>query len=308
MNIFSMPIEANIVEKSASHFRSAVSRRDFLKIAGLLGLDVFLGSVLGWNYIDKIEPNWVEVSDVRLKLPRLPGAFSGFKLLQISDIHTGYWMTPDRFASIAELVKKQSPDLVAVTGDIILSYGGMPDNQPVLDEFGEVFKTITDEYETIAVLGNHDYWYDARKVKTVLEEAGARVLVNAVHSLERGGQRLHIAGVDDVYESQDDLDAVLEVLPREGGAILLVHEPDFADTSAATGRFDLQISGHSHGGQVALPFIGPIVLPYLGRKYHSGLYKVGDMYQYTNRGVGMTMPTIRFNCRPEITVFTLESA
>jgi hypothetical protein len=216
-------------------------------------------------------------------------------------------MTPERFASIVDLIKEQSPDLVAVTGDVILAYGGMPDDQPALDEFGKVFKQIADDYETIAVLGNHDYWYDADKVRSVLERAGARVLMNSVHSLERRGERLHIAGVDDIYENQDDLGAVLSALPQDGGAILLAHEPDFADISAATGRFDLQISGHSHGGQVSLPVIGPLVLPHLGRKYPSGLYKVGDMYQYTNRGVGMTMPTIRFNCRPEITVFTLES-
>jgi hypothetical protein len=295
------------MEKPTSKAISSISRRDFIRIASLFGLDVFLTAILGWNYIDKIEPSWVEVSHVPLKLPHLPRAFSGFRLLQISDIHAGYWMTPERFASIVDLIKEQSPDLVAVTGDVILAYGGMPDDQPALDEFGKVFKQIADDYETIAVLGNHDYWYDADKVRSVLERAGARVLMNSVHSLERRGERLHIAGVDDIYENQDDLGAVLSALPQDGGAILLAHEPDFADISAATGRFDLQISGHSHGGQVSLPVIGPLVLPHLGRKYPSGLYKVGDMYQYTNRGVGMTMPTIRFNCRPEITVFTLES-
>jgi predicted MPP superfamily phosphohydrolase len=295
------------MEKTTSIIKKPISRRDFIKIASLFGLDLFLGAILGWNYIDKIEPNWVEVTNVRLKLPRLPGAFSGYRIVQISDIHAGYWMTPERFASIVELVKDQSPDLVAVTGDIILAYGGMSRNKPVLDRFVEVFKNITDNYATIAVLGNHDYWYDADKVQAALEGVGARVLMNSVHSLERGGKRLHIAGIDDVYEDHDDLDAVLAALPQDGGAILLAHEPDFADRSAATGRFDLQISGHSHGGQVALPLIGPLVLPYLGQKYPSGLYKVGDMYQYTNRGIGMTPPTVRFNCRPEITVFTLES-
>lgn len=89
--------------------------------------------------------------------------------------------------------------------------------------------------------------------------------------------------------------------------MLLVHEPDFADRSAETGRFDLQLSGHSHGGQVALPIIGPPILPKFAKKYPTGLYKIKEMYQYTNRGVGMTNPTIRFNCRPEITVFSLES-
>jgi predicted MPP superfamily phosphohydrolase len=110
-----------------------------------------------------------------------------------------------------------------------------------------------------------------------------------------------------VYVGQNRIEKVLEKLPEQGCAILMVHEPDFADESAATGRFDLQISGHSHGGQVNLPLLGAPVLPRFGRKYPQGLYQVGSMYQYTNRGVGMTPPYIRINCRPEITVFTLES-
>jgi hypothetical protein len=116
---------------------------------------------------------------------------------------------------------------------------------------------------------------------------------------------LHLAGVDDVWESQDRLDLVLEALPDAGAAILLAHEPDFADVSAAAGRFDLQLSGHSHGGQVIFPLRGPLVLPRYARKYPIGLYQVGGMLQYTNRGLGMIPPRVRFNCRPEVTVFTL---
>ena len=206
------------------------------------------------------------------------------------------------------MLMAQSPDLVAVTGDLVLAYSGLSKNEPVMDNYHNVFKKLADEFPTIAVLGNHDYWYNASRVKVALELAGVKVLINSSHSLERAGELFHIAGLGDAYERQDNLNAILASLPKEGSAILLVHEPDFADTSSATGRFDLQISGHSHGGQVVLPLIGPLVLPYLGKKYHTGLYKVGDMFQYTNRGVGMTMPSIRFNCRPQITIFTLESA
>ncbi len=104
------------------------------------------------------------------------------------------------------------------------------------------------------------------------------------------------------------LDKVLEALPEEGAAILLAHEPDFADESAATGRFDLQLSGHSHGGQVAIPFLGPLRLPLMGRKYPLGLYKVGRMTLYTNRGIGTVGLPVRFFARPEITVLTLTSS
>ena len=263
---------------------------------------------MGWNYLYKIEPTRVQVEQVEIKLPRFPKSFSGFRLVQISDIHVGPWMTPERFAGVVEIVMAQSPDLVAITGDIVLSYGHMPEDKPVLDRYVDAFRTLASECVAVAVLGNHDHWYNPFRVKDALEETGVKVMANSFISLERDNENFHIAGVDDVYESKDNLDAILADLPEEGGAILLAHEPDFADVSAKTGRFDLQISGHSHGGQVVFPFIGPLVLPYLGRKYHTGLYKVGDMYQYTNRGVGMTTPAIRFNCRPEITVFTLKAA
>ena len=287
--------------------KKIISRRDFLRIGCIFSMDVVLGALVGWNYVDKVEPALVETSHVHLTLPNLPESFSGFKIVQISDIHIGPWMTADRFTSIVEMVKEQSPDLVAITGDMILSYDNMPNEQPALSDFVEALKNLTSEYSTVAVLGNHDYWYNAFIIREVLEEAGAKVLRNSHMSLERNGDYFHIAGVDDVYEGHDDLARLLANLPKEGGAMLLAHEPDFADISAVTGRFDLQISGHSHGGQVVLPIVGPPILPYLGNKYPSGLYKVRDMYQYTNRGVGMTAPFVRFNCRPEITVFTLES-
>jgi predicted MPP superfamily phosphohydrolase len=141
----------------------------------------------------------------------------------------------------------------------------------------------------------------------MLRLSGIRDLTNQVIPLSRGSTTLYLCGVDDVWEGNVRLDEVLAQISDDGAAILLAHEPDYADTSAATGKFDLQLSGHSHGGQVVIPFFGPPILPYLGQKYPSGLYTVGDMFQYTNRGVGMGRLAIRFNCPPEITVFELES-
>ena len=128
-----------------------------------------------------------------------------------------------------------------------------------------------------------------------------------MRTLERGGALLHVAGLDDVWEDKHRLDRVLDILPGEGGSILLAHEPDIADEVAATGRFDLQISGHSHGGQVVIPLVGPPRLPPYGQKYPLGHYRIGPegMHLYTTRGIGMIRPYVRFNCRPEITVYTL---
>jgi predicted MPP superfamily phosphohydrolase len=133
-------------------------------------------------------------------------------------------------------------------------------------------------------------------------------LTNTTFTFSRNGDKLHLCGVDDVWEGNVRLDDVIAQLADDAPAILMAHEPDFADTSAATGRFDLQVSGHTHGGQIVLPLLGPPVLPYLGLKYASGLYQVGNMYQYTNRGIGMGRIPVRLNCAPEITIFQLESA
>jgi predicted MPP superfamily phosphohydrolase len=256
----------------------------------------------------RIEPAWVELTKVTLKLPHLPEAFSGLRLAQVSDFHLGGWMTGEHLDELLSLVMDQSPDLVALTGDYVLAQRHMFHIQEALDQLSASLKKLAGRFLTLGILGNHDYRYNGPAVKEVLVQAGVTFLANSVFSLERSGQRLHFAGVDDVYEGQDNLDAVLGVLPRGECSVLLVHEPDFADASAATGQFDLQISGHSHGGQVVLPFVGAPNLPVLGSKYWWGLYKVGNMLEYTNRGVGMTPPNIRLNCRPEITMFTLESA
>jgi predicted MPP superfamily phosphohydrolase len=292
-----------------SKTNSAFSRRDFLRLLKIMGLEAILFAIGGNYYMRDYEPSQVEVSQVSLTLPRLARSFSGFRVVQISDLHFGGWMNAERLTEIIRMVLAQSPDLVTITGDFVMGDDHM--NQTVLgklDELADVLKTLPTNVLTLGSLGNHDYWLDRASVMDTLNKAGIKSLNNAVHTLARGDDQLHIAGVDDVLERHAYLSWVLAQLPDEGCAVMLAHEPDFADLTARTGRFDLQLSGHSHGGQVVLPFIGPPILPDLAHKYPSGLYRVMDMYQYTNRGVGMTMPYVRFNCRPEITVFTLEAA
>ncbi len=279
-----------------------MSRRSFLKAAALSTLGTGLLGAGGFIYTNKVEPGWVEITQVSLTLPRLDSEFDGYRIAQISDIHMDIWTPHDRLSQAVEMVNRQSPDLVVITGDFVTYMAG---------HFGAdlaaALGALAPRQVTLAVLGNHDHWTDATAVRRVIAQSGIVELSNAAYTLRRGEAMLHIAGVDDVWERQDRLDLVLAQLPADGAAILLAHEPDFADVSAATGRFDLQLSGHSHGGQVIIPFRGPLVLPLHGRKYPVGQYQVGRMFQYTNRGLGMISPHIRFNCRPEIAVFILHS-
>ena len=282
-----------------------LSRRDFLHVLKIFFISMFssMPSLLIYSLFG--EPTWLDVEQVEITLPRLPKSFSGLRILLISDIHIGGWMNRERLSDVIDLAKRQRPDLVVMTGDYVIGRSWTENLNEAASDFIAEVSRLTADYLVIGVLGNHDHWTDAEKVRAMLSNCGVVELNNRVYSLKRGEDRLHIAGVDDVREDKARLDEVCEFLPESGGAILLAHEPDFADMSSQTDRFDLQLSGHSHGGQVVIPFYGPIVLPYLGRKYPSGLYKVGSMWQYTTRGVGMTEPAVRFNCRPEITVLTL---
>lgn len=267
-----------------------------------------LGTLLlgGLIYVRKVEPEDVEVVPVSLVLPRLDARFDGYRIAQISDLHADGWMTPGRVLGLVKLVNEQEPDLVAITGDFA-TYSRFRSLTRHASTLAAPLRRLRAPDGVVAVFGNHDHKANPRVVRRVLAASGVAELCNTVRTLRRGGAALHLCGLDDVREGAPDLPRALRNLPEEGTSMLLVHEPDFADESAATGRFDLQLSGHSHGGQVGLPLLRYLFLPKLSRKYPAGLYRVGGMYLYTNRGLG-AHPRFRFNCRPEITVLTLRSS
>src|SRR5215203_3723851 len=282
-----------------------LTRRDFLKLLlkGIVDLTLlFTGGVV---YRMLVEPGLFKVETVRLTLKRLSKAFSGFRVVQISDIHMGGWMNVNRLQQVADIIKAQKPDVLLITGDFTIGHEYTESTQQYLNDFKEVFSPLAASIPTYAVLGNHDYWANARAVRTVLSTCAITDLTNSVFTVTRNGASLYLCGVDDVWEGNVRLDDVTAKLNDHSAAILLAHEPDYADVSASTEKFDLQVSGHTHGGQIVLPFFGAPILPYLGRKYPSGLYEIGSMYQYTNRGVGMARLPVRWNCPPEITLFIL---
>jgi len=259
------------------------------------------------GYSEFGEPNGFAVETVHLKLKRLPRAFSGFRVAQISDIHMGGWMNLDRLQHVADLITSQKPDVLTITGDFLKGRSFTAASQQWISDLVRVLSPLGESIPSFAVLGNHDYWTNPDAVREMLRRCGITDLTNAVVTVTREDEKLCFCGFDDIRHGNVRLNDVIAQLDENTAAILLVHEPDFADTSAATGKFDLQISGHSHGGQVVIPYFGPPVLPVSGRKYPGGLYKVGDMLHYTNRGVGTDTVALRINCPPEITVFVLES-
>ena len=285
--------------------QSSMSRRKFLKIGAVVSAEVAILGVGGLVYSTQIEPNALAVSDIKIPIKNLPEAFEGYRIAQISDIHAGTWMNRERLMTVVDRVNEQNPDIIAITGDFITR----GEVRWIADILIDPLTQLKAPDGVVAVMGNHDHWTNPYELREILNTTNVQELKNDRLILERGADKLAICGVDDVWEGQADLDRIIEGLPNDDTpAILLAHEPDYADESAKTGRFALQLSGHSHGGQIRLPFVGALQLPYLGEKYPIGQYQVRDMIQYTNRGVGMIPPTVRFGCPPEITVLTLTQA
>jgi uncharacterized protein len=295
------------------------------------------------TYIFHVEPNWYDVHQVSLTLPNLPAAFDRYRIVELTDLHVDNFRDIDRLQKIVQLTAQQQPNLVVMVGDYItgavsepnevksngngitIPYQTMP-HLKILEMLTQLTTAGTNRLRpekylptlaaglqhlhapdgVLAVLGNHDRWNWNPKFMKTLQDLGIKVLENDLTQIQRGTERLQIAGVGDFLAKQADLQPILAKMGESTGAILLAHEPDFADVSAATGKFDLQLSGHSHGGQVYIPGLKRTTPP-LAAKYPAGQYRVDRMIQYTSRGIGMVTPRVRFNCRPEITVLTLRS-
>ncbi len=274
-----------------------LSRRAFLLAARNLLAAGLLGTPPVWYYASRIEPTWLSVERLALTLPRLPRAFTGLTLVQISDLHFGPEVRPPYIHAAIDLVLGLQPDLIVLTGDFVssLQHGEAAEVESAL-------RRLSAPAGVFATLGNHDWWTNAAVVAEAVSRSGVMLLRNASVAL---GENFWLAGVDDVWEAKVDLPRALRGIPQEACTVLLVHEPDYADVVAADGRVAVQLSGHSHGGQVRFPFVGPVVLPYLGRRYPVGWRRIGGLQLYTNRGLGLIAPAVRFNCRPEITLFTL---
>jgi predicted MPP superfamily phosphohydrolase len=282
-----------------------ITRRTFLRWTLGTGLTAAAAGAGTVGYAFALEPGWLAVERVTVSVPDLPAALDGLVVAHLSDLHWGPYTGQRQVRAAVEAANALSADLVVLTGDYVLSSAGYA--APCARELAALRAPLG----VFAIPGNHDYWTDIGEVTARLRAAGLTLLRNAAQRLEVGGSPLWLAGVDDVWEQHHDLGAALAAVPRGEPVLLLVHEPDFADQAARSAhRIFLQLSGHSHGGQVNLPFYGPLVLPWLGRKYPAGLRTVaGSALQvYTSRGIGVIAPPLRFNCRPEVARLTLARA
>ncbi len=264
----------------------------------LTGVGALVAEILR-GYGRRVERHHLEVVRQKVHLPRLPGCFHGTKVAQISDLHCGPFVQPRDVRVAVDTVMELQPHIVALTGDFVsrLTHG---EAESLVQELSR----LEAPRGVYAVLGNHDHWNDANAVASALQRAGVSLLRNSSARIGEGEDSLHIAGIDDFWEEQDDLYRALEQVPEGGCVILLAHEPQFAREAAEDGRVMLQLSGHSHGGQIRFT-TRPMPFPTLAHQYPGGLTKVGDLQLYTNRGIGVVHVPLRINCPPEVTLLEL---
>lgn len=240
-----------------------------------------------------------EIERHTLSIPGLPAQLAGVRLAQLSDLHIGPYNSADYLERAIAATGALEPDLVLLTGDFVA------DRWEPVDDLAPLLGQLRPRYGTFACLGNHDVWHGADRIRRSLEAHGIQVLVNSGVATGPPGAELFIAGIDSGWGGAPDMKRALSRHPDGMPVIALVHEPDLIESLARDDRIVLQLSGHSHGGQIRLPGIGAPVLPYLGRRYDLGLYRIGRTRLYTNRGIGVGGIPLRFNCPPEITEFTL---
>ncbi len=279
----------------------SVSRRKFLQFAGGVGLSVALLGAVELGYATRIEPRRVVLEQRPIRIPKLPTAFEGFRIALFSDIHL-YPFTPLQVVRDAvRLANSFRPDLVLLPGDFIWrSVDAVFDLIPALSE-------LNPAKGTFSVLGNHDHFKGPEIVSHALQQAGVRVLVNEGVTIQRGQHSIYLAGIDSAWAGAPSPEAAFSNRRGEVTTIVALHEPDFIDRLVPRFPVDLQLSGHSHGGQVRLPIVGPLILPPMGLIYSMGLYRVGDAQVYTTRGVGTIRVNARLNCPPEVTAITLHA-
>jgi len=264
-----------------------------LAAAGLLGASG--AGAYGWLW----EPFDYEVTETVVPVRNLPGAFEGFRIAQVSDVHHSGMVPVEEVRRVVELANAARPDLVALTGDYTTKRSGFV--EPCAEALGE----LRAPEGVWAVLGNHDHYTDAELTARALKKRGIEVLANANTELRRGGEVLRLAGVDDWGWGKADVGRALRGMEAGRASVLLSHEPAVFDLPKARG-VSLVLSGHTHGGQVCLPLVGAPAALFAPLKYLRGLYEREGSRLYVSRGTGMIGLPVRIGARPEVAVLRLQ--
>jgi uncharacterized protein len=277
-----------------------MSRRAFVNgglIGGLTAVGLTAFEIYQARYVHPYRP---QLERVNLPVPVGSEGLAGMRIAFIADTHVGPFITNDDLERALDLVRTETPDLVLFGGDYVSeSPRYAPETAATLGRLLDV-----SALGGFGVLGNHDLSVSKTRVQEAMVTVGIPILRNDVTVVTYNGTDLAIAGIDETLLGDPQPAATLAQVPPGVPALALWHEPEFADQAAANGAF-LQLSGHTHGGQIRIPGIGPVGLPIHGKKYVIGRNDASGMPIYTTRGVGVYRPPARYDCPPEVTLITL---
>jgi predicted MPP superfamily phosphohydrolase len=286
------------------------ARRAFLRRAAS-GV-VVGGAALAGGYSVLVEPRWPRVRRLRFVIPDLPAPLAGLRLCHLTDLHLGHFTATAYLERAVALANAERPDLVLLTGDFI------DGSAAFIAQAAQLLRGVRSRWGSVGVLGNHDHWVDAPACRRAFGAAGVRLVDNArvfVGARGLGGPAagsICVAGVGDYWEDRVDLDAALAGVDPGTPRLLLCHNPDFAESEAARSprhRVDLMLAGHTHGGQVRLPWGRPIIVPSsYGPKYAHGLVRGPRFPVLVSAGLGVAIFPVRFLVPPEIVIVSLFSS
>lgn len=281
-----------------------MNRRTFLKrsFGSLITLIGLSGGT--YFYAKDIEPNLLKVTEEPIHFPNIPAAFHNFRIIQFSDTHIGFHYDLDQFKELAIKINQLQPDLILFSGDLV----DKPNQFYWDDRIVEILRSMNAEYGKYWIYGNHDHGgYGTEIVKDIMEAGEFSLLQNESVPISKDGSYFTLAGIDDVMLGKPDLNKALQNQQENDFTILLSHEPDFADITKNY-PVQVQLSGHSHGGQVRFPFIGDLYTPPYAEKYVQGKYDLHPNFTlYVNSGIGTTRLPYRFLCKPELHMYELKS-
>lgn len=246
-----------------------------------------------------IERSLVQINYYRIPVPVLPNEFNRLRVVHLTDLHLGFLVSASFIESVINKANRLKADIIVCTGDYVHARNSAKE----IDTVWPIMMKLKAAYGVYSVLGNHDHWADTEKSLQWLEKSGQSVR-HSSKEIYRGKSRIIIGGTGDYWEDELKIDRCFSNSDEGDCRILLTHNPDAIDTAFKT-PLSLVLSGHTHGGQVSIPFYGPPVLPVKNKRYSSGLIETEKGNLFISKGIGWAIYPIRFNCYPEIAVHEL---
>ena len=271
-----------------------LSRRQLVKRLG-----AGAGLALLGTYSFCIEGKILRVNEYKLPVKGLPHSFNKFRIAHLTDIHYGFLVSSSFVKKAVRLANDSKPDITVCTGDYVHERNGTQQ----IDTVWPLLAGLKAKYGVFSVLGNHDHWANFERSEYWLNETGQNIRHRSVQ-IVKNNQEIWIGGAGDFYEDRPGIDLAFRKVPEDTCKILLTHNPDTIDGKYST-KINLALAGHTHGGQVNIPFIGPPIIPVQNKNYTSGYIETPATNIFISKGIGWAILPVRFNCFPEVAILHL---